>query len=455
MDTLDLIIIGAGPAGYRAAETAGKAGLKTLLIEKGQIGGVCLNEGCVPSKAFLHSAKILDSLNGAQDAGVIFEGSGKIDQAQVVKYKDKVVKRLVAGVKASVKAAGVEVISGRGYIEKRTEGGFLVKVEDTEYLGKNLLIATGSEPILPPIEGLNEGYKNGYVLTNREILSLSEIPEKLVIVGGGVIGLEMGSYFALAGSDVTVVEMLDSIGGPLDGEISSLLKKALEKKGIKFELGAKVVKIEGNKVVFEREGMRASVEFNKVLVSIGRKAVTQNLGLDNIGVLLNRGIITNDKTQTNVKGVYAAGDVTGSYMLAHVAYREADVAINNILGREDTMSYNAVPSVIYTTPEVAMAGETEESAKSKGYTIKSVKISLMFSGRYIAESEDRSGILKLVYNEAKGTLIGASVIGPYSSEYIAMISSFIGLEIKVEELKKQIYPHPTVSEVFRDALFEI
>lgn len=455
MDSLDLIIIGAGPAGYRAAETAGKAGLKTLLIEKGQIGGVCLNEGCVPSKAFLHSAKILDSINGAQDAGVIFEGSGKIDQAQVVKYKDKVVKRLVLGVKASIKAAGVEVISGQGYIEKKTEEGFLVKVDEKEYLGKNLLIATGSEPLMPPIVGLIEGYKKGYVLTNREVLSLNEIPEKLVVVGGGVIGLEMGSYFALAGSDVTVVEMLDNIGGPLDLEISSLLRKALEKKGVKFITGAKVIKIDENEVIFEKEGAKASLPFSRVLVSIGRKAVTQNLGLENIGVTVNRGIVTSDKMQTNIKGVYAAGDATGAYMLAHVAYREADVAVNNILNINDSMSYLAVPSVIYTTPEVASCGETEESAKSKGYTIKSVKISLMFSGRYIAESDDRSGILKLVYNEAKGTLIGASVIGPYSSEYIAMISSFIGLEIKVEELKKQIYPHPTVSEVFRDALFEI
>lgn len=455
MERYDLIVIGGGPAGYRAAERAGKEGLKVLLAEKDAIGGVCLNEGCVPSKAFLHVAKISDTLKTSSASGVVFEGTSFIVQTQVVKNKDRAVKRLVAGVKLALKAANVEVVQGEGYIVCKENQEFVVKVGDTKYLGKNLLIATGSSPLLPGIEGLLEGYEKKYVLTNKEVLSIEEIPEKLVVIGGGVIGLEMGSYFFSAGSKVTIIEMLDSVGGPIDAEIASLLRKNLEKKGLLIETGAKVIKISNNQVFFERNGEIQAATFDKVLVSVGRKAVTKNIGLENIGVSYDRGIKTDNKMRTNIKGVYAAGDVTGTYMLAHVAYREADVVVNDILGIEDAMSYLAVPSVIYTSPEVATVGETEESANAKGLKTKTIKISLMFSGRYIAESDDRSGIMKVIYDTEKDTLIGASVIGLYSSEYIGMISSFIGLKIPVAELKKQIYPHPTVSEVFRDALFEI
>lgn len=455
MEKIDLIVIGGGPAGYRGAEMAGKAGLKVLLIEKENIGGVCLNEGCVPSKAFLHSAKIKDAVNGGGDSGVVLDGSVRIDQAQVVKYKDKVVKRLIVGVKASLKGSGVTIVSGQAYILGKEEGAFIVQVGEEKYVGEKILIASGSSPLIPGIEGLKEGYQKGYVLTNREALALLEIPEKLVVIGGGVIGLELGSYYSMAGSKVTVVEMLPNIGGPIDEEISGILRKSLEKKGVLIETSAKVIKVGEKEVFFEKDGEVASVEFDKVLVSIGRKANISEIGLETVGIKAERGIQTNLKMETEVKNVYAAGDVTGAYMLAHVAYREADVAVNNILGKEDYMSYSAIPSVIYTTPEVGAVGETEKSATEKGIDVKCIKTSLMFSGRYIAESEERSGILKLIYKKETDTLIGASVIGPYSSEYIGMISSFIGLEIPVEQLKKQIYPHPTVSEVFRDALFEI
>ncbi|NLT18655.1 MAG: FAD-dependent oxidoreductase, partial [Clostridiales bacterium] len=250
MERFDLIVIGGGPAGYRGAEMAGKAGLKVLLIEKENIGGVCLNEGCVPSKAFLHSAKIKDAVNGGAESGVLLEGSVRIDQAQVVKYKDKVVKRLIVGVKASLKGSGVNVVSGQGYIAGKEGDSFLVQVGEEKYIGEKLLIASGSSPLIPGIEGLKEGYQKGYVLTNREALSLTEIPEKLVVIGGGVIGLELGSYYAMAGSKVTVVEMLPNIGGPMDEEISGILRKSLEKKGVQIETSAKVIKVGEREVFF-------------------------------------------------------------------------------------------------------------------------------------------------------------------------------------------------------------
>jgi len=456
METYELIVLGGGPAGYLAAERAGHAGLKTLVIEKREFGGVCLNEGCVPSKTFLNSAKVLDYANHAANYGVQVEGKKSIDQKFVVERKNGVVKMLVGGIKAQLRKNKVTMKNAEGYIEAKTAEGFVVKAGEEKFLAKRLIIATGSMPVVPPITGLKEGLASGLVLTNREVLDLTEIPEKFVVIGGGVIGLEMASYFSSVGSEVTVVEMLDKIAGPTEKEVSAILKKALERKGVKFNLGCKVTAIEADGVVFEKDGKADKVKADKILLSIGRRAVTQGIGLENIGVNMERGaIVTDDTLRTNVANVYATGDVNGKVMLAHTAYRESEVAINNILGKKDRMRYNVIPSVIYTNPEIGSVGETLESAKAKGLDVKEVSIPMTFSGRYVAENTELDGICKLVVNNKTNTLIGAHIIGSYAGEYIVSVSALIDLEVDIENIKKLVFPHPTVCEIVREAIFTI
>lgn len=456
METFDLVVIGGGPAGYLGAERAGHAGLKTLVIEKREFGGVCLNEGCVPSKTFLNSAKVTDYVNEAASFGVKVEGKPVVDQKFVVERKNKVVKMLVSGIKGQLAANKVVTKNAAAYIEGKAAEGYIVKAGEEKFIAKRLLIATGSAPVVPPIPGLKEGLEAGLVLTNKEVLDLTEIPERFVIIGGGVIGLEMASYFSSVGSKVTVVEMLDKIAGPTEKEISKILQKAMEKKGVTFDLGCKVTAIEKDGVVFERNGKSEKVLADKILLSIGRRAVTKDIGLENIGVNMERGaVITDDTMRTNVANVYAAGDVNGKIMLAHTAYREAEVAVNNMLGKKDRMRYNVIPSVIYTHPEAGTVGETEESAKAKGLDVKTVSIPMTYSGRYVAENTDLTGVCKLVVNKATNTLIGAHIIGSYAGEFIVSVSELIDLEVDIENIKKLVFPHPTVCEIVREAVFKI
>ncbi|MBV5330996.1 NAD(P)/FAD-dependent oxidoreductase, partial [bacterium] len=331
-----------------------------------------------------------------------------------------------------------------------------VKVGDETFESAKLIIASGSEAIVPPIPGAKEGLQNGFVLTNREILNLDVIPEALVVVGGGVIGLEMASYFNSVGSKVTVIEMLDKIAGPTDREISAILQKNYEKKGIVFKLNSKVTAIRDGAVDFENSTGKQSVAATKVLLSIGRRPVTTGFGLENLGVLVEKGrIIVDEQGQTNVPGVYAAGDVNGIWMLAHVAYREAEVVINTLLGKRDLMRYHAVPSVIYTNPEVGCVGETEESCQAKGLPFKVASISMNYSGRYMAENAGGDGICKVVVDPARQRLIGCHIIGSYASEIIMVAAMLIETEMKIDDIKEFIFPHPTVSEIIREALFQL
>lgn len=454
----DIIVLGGGPAGYLAAERAGHAGLATLLIEKRALGGVCLNEGCVPSKALLNSAKILDYARHGDKYGVTTSGAA-IDQKAVIARKNKVVKTLVAGIKGQLKENHVTVVNGFGEIVGRdvNAGGVItVAVGAEKYQAKRLLIASGSEAIVPPIPGAREGLDAGRVLTNREILDLEVIPESLVVVGGGVIGLEMASYFNSVGSKVTVIEMLDKIAGPTDREISSILQKNYEKKGVTFKLKSKVTAITADAVEFENAEGRQSVPAAKVLLSIGRRAVTSGFGLENLGVYVDKGrIVTDDTGQTNVPGVYATGDVNGVWMLAHVAYRESEVVINNLTGKKDVMRYNAVPSVIYTNPEVGCVGETEESCQAKDMACKVANISMNYSGRYMAENAGGDGIIKVLADPVRNRLIGCHIIGNYASEIITTAAMLIESEMKIDDIKEFIFPHPSVAEIIREAIFKL
>ena len=450
----DLIVIGGGPAGYLAAERAGHAGLNTLLIEKRFIGGVCLNEGCVPSKTLLYSAKLYDGATHGEKYGITVE-KAVLNHEAVVNRKNKVVNTLVTGIKGKLKKNKVTLVDGAAEILGRGAEGYDIKVGDKTYSGQRLLIATGSVPVIPPIPGVKDGIAKGYVLTNREILDLKAVPASLVIVGGGVIGLEMASYFNSAGSKVTVIEMLDHIAGPTDAEISGILLKNYQKKGVEFKLGAKVTEVKEGVVAYEAEGKIFTVPADKILMSIGRRAASEGLGLERIGVEMERGRIkTDEHGKTNVPEVYAAGDVNGVSMLAHTAYREAEVCINNILGKKDIMRYNAIPSVIYTNPEVAGVGETEETAKKKGLEFEVAKLSMMYSGRYMAENEGGDGICKVLIDKQHRKVIGVHMIGNYSSEIIYGAGMMIETEMRVNDIKELVFPHPTVCEMIREVIFE-
>ena len=449
----DLIILGGGPAGYNAAERAGHAGLKTLVIEERALGGVCLNEGCIPTKTLLYSAKIYDYAKHGADYGVHFEGAA-IDHAFVVNRKNGVVKQLVAGVGAKMKKSGVEVVKASAVIKERNADGFVVTAEGKEYVGKQLLIATGSAPALPPIDGLADSLKEGFALTNREVLDLPAIPKTIVVVGGGVIGLEMASYFNSVGAKVYVVEMMDHIAGPVDREISALLQKDYAARGVEFILGARVTSIKNKAVTYEKDGKTVEIPADYALVSIGRRPRTAGIGCENIGLSLERGaIVTNEMGKTNVPGVWAAGDVNGKSMLAHTAYREGEVVINNILGKKDKVNYAAIPAVIYTNPEVASVGETTESAKEKGLDVNIETLTLKYSGRYIAENEHGYGILKVITDKKHKNIVGLHMIGSYASEIIYGAAMMVETEMRVTDIQKMVFPHPTVCEVIREAMF--
>jgi len=453
--TYDLIVIGGGPAGYLAAERAGHEGLKTLLIEKRFIGGVCLNEGCIPSKALLYSAKAYEYAKHGEKYGVAAENVS-LNHSTVIDRKNRVVKTLVSGVKSQLRKNKVTVVEGEAKITGRSGEGYTVTANGETYTGKRLLIAAGSVPVVPPIPGAKEGLEKGYILTNREILDIPSVPDSLVIIGGGVIGLEMASYFNTAGSKVTIIEMLDHIAGPTDREISEILLKNYQQKGIEFKLNSKVVEIKEGAVVYEADGQKFNVQAEKILMSIGRRAATEGLGLENIGVELDRGRIKIDERgRTNIPEVYAAGDINGFSMLAHTAYREAEVCINNIIGKKDIIRYNAIPSVIYTTPEVACVGETEESAKQKGIDYEVSKISMMYSGRYVAENESGDGICKVLIDKKHHNIIGVHMIGNYASEIIYGAALMIETEMRVNDIKELVFPHPTVSEIIREAIFQL
>ncbi len=459
--TYDLAIIGGGPGGYVAAGRAGSAGLSVVLFEKRELGGVCLNEGCIPTKTLLYSAKVYDYTRHGDQYGVQVEGSS-IDFGAIFKRKEKVVKKLVGGVKAQMKGAKVEVVKGEACLESRGADGIAISCEGQTYSARNVLVCSGSEAAVPPIPGLREGL-GSVVVTNREILSLSEQPKELVVIGGGVIGMEFASFFNSIGTKVVVVEMLPKILGPLDDEISSLLQAQYEKKGVEFHLKCKVTAVEGNTVVYEDEnGQVCRVSGDKILVSVGRRANIQDIGLEKLGVemALNPagrpyGIKVDEKMRTNIPGVYAAGDVTGFSMLAHTASREGEVAINNILGKADRMRYSAIPGVVYTNPEVAGVGLTESEAAAKGLDYTVLKLPMAYSGRFVAENERGEGLCKVIVGNPYHQVLGVHMLGNPCSEMIHSACMAIEQEMTVEQLKEVVFPHPTVSEILKETVFSI
>ncbi|MBQ2433312.1 MAG: dihydrolipoyl dehydrogenase [Clostridia bacterium] len=455
MELFDLIVIGGGPGGYLAAERAAQGGLKVCLFEKRALGGVCLNEGCIPTKTLLNSAKLYRHATESKNFGVTAENV-VFDHAQVIKRKAKVVKTLVSGVGMTMDSHKVNVVKAPAEIQGKEEGKFKVVAEGKAYHADRLIIATGSEAVVPPIPGVKEGVESGFVTTNREILDMTELPKTLAVIGGGVIGLEMACYFASVGVKVTVIEMMKKIAGPTDNDICKVLMNEYAKRGMEFKLEAKVLEVKPGIVVYEDKDGKHELETEKVLLSVGRRASTRGIGLESIGVEMNRGaIVTDDKLMTNVPNVYAVGDCNGKVMLAHTAYREAEVAVNNILGKKDVVRYECIPSVIYTDPEVASVGDTKEACIAKGMNVKEVNVPMMYAGRYVAEVDGGKGFCKVVYDLDKKRVVGVHMVGSYASEMILSAAMMVDTELPADRLKKFVFPHPTVCEVIREAIFKL
>lgn len=449
----DLAIIGGGPGGYVAAERAAAAGLKTVLFERKSLGGVCLNEGCIPTKTLLYSAKVYNYALTGDHYGV-HVSEPTFNYSEIVSRKDKVVRKLVAGIKAAMKAGKIQVVNADAVIQGRSAEGITVNAGDESFTARNLLICTGSEAAVPPFPGLKEA--GDVIVTNREILALKEQPRELVVIGGGVIGMEFAAFFSTLGTKVTVIEMLPKILGPLDDEISSMLEKIYAKRGIEFRLKCKVTGIEGNTVVYEDpEGKVCRATGDKILVSVGRRANIRGFGLENLGVEAERGIKVDDRMRTNIPNVYAAGDVTGFSMLAHTASREGEVAVNNILGKEDHMRYDAIPGIVYTNPEVAGVGLTEEQAKASGKEYEVIKLPMAYSGRFVAENEGGEGLCKIIIGKKYHEVLGVHMLGNPCSEIIHSACIAIETEMTVEQLKEVVFPHPTVSEIIKETAFSL
>ena len=413
----DLAIIGGGPAGYTAAEKAGKAGKKVIIFEKQALGGICLNEGCMPTKTLLHSAKIFDSLAEANRYGIKVENT-TIELEQVIKRKQRIVRRLTAGVRQKLTAQNVEQILHEAKIAGEDQAkNILIEANGETYSAKNIMLCTGSEAFVPPIKGLDQRE----YWTSREALENKEVPQSLTIIGGGVIGTEFASFFNSLGTKVTVVEMLPEILGNMDGELSKMLRDDLTKKGVAFHISAKVVEVTKEKVIVKtNEGETIEVDAEKLLLSTGRIPSTKNFGLENFSLEMHgRGLKVNEQMQTSDDRVYACGDITGQSLLAHTAIREAEVAVNILLGKKDSMSYKAIPSVVYTSPEVAGVGMTEKLLTEKGVNYKVLQLPMAFAGRFMVENETGGGVVKIIVDD-NDTLVGCHMIGSPASEIIVI-----------------------------------
>ena len=443
----DFAVIGAGPAGYVAAKKAASAGLKVVMVEKKKLGGVCLNEGCVPSKTLLQAAKTYHHAKHGSIFGVE-AGSLSFDFGKAHAHKNSVMDRMRDGIAGLMKKNKVEVIEGEA---KLVKGGFSVNGESHE--AENILLCTGSSPSIPPIPGIEADH----IVDSTGILDNEQLPESLVIVGGGVIGCEFACVYASVGVPVTVLEAMPEICPNLDPEIAAILRKELENKGVTFLLGAKVEKFEGKSVRYNLDGESKEIESDLVLVATGRKPNVSDLGLEDIGLDFDPrgGVKVDSRGATNLPGVWAAGDVTGQAWLAHAASRMAEVVVHNITGQKDQMRHDTMPAVVYTSPEVAVVGLTKEEAIDRGFKVKTGKIPMAINARYIAENPGEQGMCKVVLDADTNRLLGVHMVGGACSEMIFGAVAMLETELREEEIEEIVFPHPTTSEIMKDVFMAV
>ncbi len=438
----DIIIIGAGPGGYVAAERAGARGKKVLIIEKEHLGGVCLNRGCIPTKSLLNSSKLYKKAKSSTQYGVHAENV-TFNLSEAMAWKEEVIQNLRSGVAFQMKHNKVDVVEGDAIFSS----GKKVTVNGKDYEGENIIIATGSSPFVPPIPGAD----GPLCKTSREVLNLEKLPASVVVIGGGVIGLEFASFFSNLGIETNVIEMMDEIVPFMDKDLAKVMRR--EMKVINFHLKSRVEKIDGSKVHYtDKKGKAAIIETELIILAVGRKPNIDSL--KDSGLDIERGRVkVDDRMKTNLPGVYAVGDVTGESLLAHSASRMGEVVVQQICGVDDHMRYNAVPWAVYTYPEAAGCGLTESEAKDKGIDVKTASMQMRGNGRFFAENGKSGGLCKVVVDAKSDVLLGVHLLGAQCSEMIAGAAAMIEAELRVSEIKEIIYPHPSVSEIIKDTLW--
>ena len=445
----DIAVLGGGPGGYVAAIRAAQLGKKVALVEARELGGTCLNRGCIPTKALLHGAEVYEQTVNASTFGVMASEVG-FDYSKMAAFKSATVEKLVSGIGSLEKAHGVTVIKGFGrltdnhnmHIEQSAD-----ECVDISY--DKLILATGSSPARPPIEGIDG--KN--IVTSDDILSMTELPESFVIIGGGVIGIEFATLFSTLGRPVTVIEMMPSILPGADSDIVRTALRVLKKKKVSIINNAKVTKLEGGDTVtvsYELNGVVKTASGSCCVVSVGRRAETRGIGLEELGIEMNRAFVNIDEhCRTNIENIYAIGDITGKIQLAHVASAQGLVAAANAAGHDETMDYSVVPSCIYTSPEIAFVGISEDKAKAQGIEYKVGTFNVAGNGRAMVMGENL-GIVKLI-SDMDGKLIGAQLMCPRATDMIAELAAVIKLGGSVKDVADTIHAHPTISEAVMEA----
>ena len=448
----DLVVIGGGPGGYAAAILAARMKANVVLIEKNKLGGTCLNEGCIPTKALLKCADVFASADVATQYGVTY-GPASFDFKKIISYKNRVVNQLVGGVSYLVKANKIKLISGEGkLIDSKT---VLVETEQgsIQVNAQNVILATGAkEVVIPGFEP--DGEK---ILNSTQMLSLQELPQNLAIIGGGVIGVEFASIFSRLGVKVSIIELTDRLIPQEDEELSNNLRKSIEKDGIRIytnSLAHSVFKQANEKLCVQvklQDGTLQDVECDKLLVCVGRKALLHEVGVRELGVNMKNGRIETDaQMRTNLPGIYAIGDVTLSEQLAHVAYMEARTAVYNIMGKHCSADYSAIPHCIYTNPEIASVGLTEANAKELYESVKVVRFPFASNGKALIEGHSE-GFVKLIIDEKFETILGAAIMGPKATELITELTLAVQKKLTVMDLVNTVHAHPTLSEALGEA----
>ncbi len=442
----DIVILGGGPGGYVAAERAGSLGMKVALIEKDALGGTCLNRGCIPTKSLLNASKRYKHALDSQAMGVKVSGV-EFDLQATMAWKNQTVARLVGGVDFLMKKYKVEVIKGTGVISGKTS----VTVQESGQVveGAHLIIASGSVPARPPIPGSQD---NPSVMTSDELLNISRMPKSIVVIGGGVIGIEFASFFSALGVQVTVIEMLPEILPFMDAEIASIFKRGL--KGVTIATGAAVTKIEGGTVFYKKGDAEETAAGDIVLMATGRRPALAGIGLEASGVKHSpKGIETDDSCRTNVPNVWAIGDATGRSLLAHSASAMGRAVVDLIAGKTATIPWKALPWVVYGEPEAAGVGLTEAEALASGIEFVKSSLPARTNGRFLAENGiNAHGICKIIAEKSSGRILGAHLVCPYAGEIIWGMQYAIMRGSTAHELESLVIPHPTVSEILHDAL---
>ena len=454
----DAVVIGAGPGGYPAAIRLAQLKIKAAVIERQYMGGVCLNVGCIPSKAVIHAAKMFDKMGHADELGIGITGKPTLDVAKMQAWKGTVVSKLTGGVKQLVKGNGAEIIEGNAVLGKPGPDGHRITVtakdgSTSTVIAKSVVIATGSRPMTFPGFEIDQQR----ILDSTGALALDAIPPRMIVIGGGYIGLELGMAYAKFGSKVTVVEATGGLLGAMDKDCVAVVARKLKKMGVEVMLGAKAKRWEekGDRASLTVElegGKEATIDADKILVSIGRRPNTENLGLDVAGVAMDkRGyILADDQLRTNVGGIYAIGDVIGGMMLAHKATKEGEVVAEIIAGHKAAMDVRTIPAVVFTDPEMASCGLTEDEAKAKGHTIKVGKFPFAALGRALG-ANDTEGFCKVIVDAKTEEILGAHLVGNGATDLIAEMTLAIEMGAVAQDINLTIHAHPTLAEGLREA----